>query len=417
MSKSLCVIGLGYIGLPTAAIFASAGWDVIGVDINPMIVEKLNQGKIHIEETGLEDAVQKAVAQGKLRAQLEPTNADCFIIAVPTPINSDNIANIDYVLQATKAILPFIKQDNVIIIESTIPPRTIDDKIVPIFQEEGWRVGENIYLAYCPERVLPGRILTELVENSRIVGGVNEHSAQKAADVYKTFVKGTILTTTTVNAEMVKLMENTYRDVNIALVNELVKICDHLHIDALEVIKFANFHPRVNLHLPGPGVGGHCIAVDPYFIIEKAPNQSVLISNAREINNSMPSFVIEKVKKLVPNVNTKIAVFGLSYKGNNDDVRESPAVSVLKLLQLEGYHIAVYDPHVNQNQIETKLTSFEEAITDAECILVLTDHNEFKDISENRIIHLMKKPVIFDTRNCIEVKDNRISYFNYGKLP
>lgn len=417
MSKSLCIIGLGYIGLPTAAVFAKAGWDVTGVDINPLVVEKINQGNIHIEEEGLEDVVKVAVGKKKLRAQLVPTFADCFIIAVPTPINKNYTANIDYVLQATKSILPFIKDGNIVIIESTIPPRTMDEQIMPIFQNEGWNVGEDLFLAYCPERVLPGHILAELVENSRIVGGINEHSAMKAVDVYKTFVKGNISITSAVNAEMVKLMENTYRDVNIALVNELVKICDTLQIDALEVIKFANFHPRVNLHFPGPGVGGHCIAIDPYFIIEKARETSILISKAREINNSMPYFVVEKVKRLVPKGDSKIAVFGLSYKGNNGDVRESPAVIIVKMLQKEGYQVAVYDPHVEQSHTEIKLSAFEAAIDDAECLLILTDHKEFNTISEKEIVYLMKSPVIFDTRNCISIKNSQITYYSYGQLP
>ena len=298
MMKKLCVVGLGYIGLPTAAMFADNGWQVHGVDVNQKAVDMINKGQIHIEEVGLQEMVEKAVENGNLRASTEVEEADCFIIAVPTPHNKDNTANLEYLVQATKSVLGKVQKGNVVIVESTIPPRTINDVVAPLFEEAGWKVGEDIYLAHCPERVLPGRILIELVENNRIVGGINDASTEKAVEVYATFVKGDLLRTSALSAEMSKLMENTYRDVNIALANELVKISEKLGIDALEVIGLANQHPRVNLHLPGPGVGGHCLAVDPYFIIEKAPEESQLIAKARAINNSMPDFVVEQVGKM-----------------------------------------------------------------------------------------------------------------------
>lgn len=416
MSKKICVIGLGYIGLPTSAVFAKAGYDVIGVDVNPIAIEMINQGKIHIEEVGLGELVKEVVEQGKLRASLQPTEADVYIIAVPTPHNADHTANLNYVIEATKSILPFLKKENVVIVESTIPPRTIDDVVAPILQGQGWNVGEEIYLAHCPERVLPGRILIELVENTRIVGGINKKSTQKAAEVYSSFVKGKILETTAVTAEMSKLMENTFRDVNIALANELAKISEKLGVNALEVIKLANHHPRVNLHLPGPGVGGHCLAVDPYFIIEKAPEQSLLISNARFINNSMPSFVVEQLSKIVPDKNSKIAVLGITYKGNIDDVRESPAMTIVDLLGEYGYKVAVHDPHVHQEQVSFNLYSLEDAVRNAECILVLTDHNEFKQLDEQIIIDNAKRAVIFDTRNCVNVQNKDIIYYNFNNL-
>ncbi|MFD9362089.1 nucleotide sugar dehydrogenase [Priestia megaterium] len=416
MSKNLCVVGLGYIGLPTAAMFAKSKWSVVGVDVNPVAVEKLNQGEIHIEEVGLGDLVKEVVKEGNLRAQLEPTYADCFIIAVPTPHNENHTANLDYVIEATKSILPYLKEGNTIIVESTIPPRTINDIVTPIVEDQGWNVGENLFLAHCPERVLPGRILIELVENTRIVGGINMESGEQAAEIYRSFVKGEILVTSAVSAEMSKLMENTYRDVNIALANELAKVSEKLGVDALEVIQLANHHPRVNLHLPGPGVGGHCLAVDPYFIIEKAPEQAVLISNARAINNSMPSFVINQVQKLLPKKDSKLAVLGLTYKGNIDDVRESPAMDIVKLLRAEGYNISVHDPHVHQHQVDFELSSFENAVMDAECILILTDHHEFKTLDEDTMIKLMKHPTVLDTRNCVQILSNQIKYYNYSNL-
>ncbi|BFI98591.1 MAG: nucleotide sugar dehydrogenase [Priestia megaterium] len=416
MNKNLCVVGLGYIGLPTAAMFAKSNWNVVGVDVNPVAVEKLNQGEIHIEEVGLGELVKEVVKEGNLEAKLEPTYADCFIIAVPTPHNEDHTANLDYVIEATRSILPYLKEDDTVIVESTIPPRTINDIVAPIIEEQGWNVGEDLFLAHCPERVLPGRILIELVENTRIVGGINQKSAEQAAEIYRSFVKGEILITSAVSAEMSKLMENTYRDVNIALANELAKVSEKLGVDALEVIQLANHHPRVNLHLPGPGVGGHCLAVDPYFIIEKAPAQAVLISNARAINNSMPGFVIEQVKKLLPQKDSKLAVLGLTYKGNIDDVRESPAMDIVNLLRTEGYNISVHDPHVQPHQVEFELSSFEDAIGDAECILILTDHHEFKTLDETKVVKLMKYPNVLDTRNCVQFSNEQIKYYNYSNL-
>ena len=414
--KKLCVIGLGYIGLPTAAVFANNGWSVQGVDLNPTAVNSINNGKIHIEEVGLEELVRNAVNEGRLRASHKAQAADCYIIAVPTPVNQDNTANLDHVKDACHSILPVIKRGDVVIVESTIPPRTIDDIVAPIFSNTGWNVGQDIYLAHCPERVLPGRIVIEVVENDRIVGGVNEASADAAAKVYDTFVTGNILKTSALSAEMSKLMENTYRDVNIALANELVKISEKLGVDALEVIKLANHHPRVNLHLPGPGVGGHCLAVDPYFIIEKAPEESQLIANARAINNSMPDFVVEQVGKRVDNKNSKVTVLGLTYKGNIDDVRESPAMEIVEKLLEKGYSLGVHDPHVSQEQVKFKLSSFEEAIEDTECVLVLTDHNEFKELNEEMILKKAKQPLVLDTRNCVKIESEKVRYVNFGRL-
>lgn len=414
-TKTICVIGLGYIGLPTAAIFAKSGWNVVGVDINPIAVHKINTGEIHIEENGLGEVVKEVVEKGRLVAQLKPLEADYYIITVPTPLGPNYYANLDYVIEATKSILPFLKKGNVVIIESTIPPRTTDDVVAPILKEAGWTPGEDIYLAHCPERVLPGRIMIELIENTRIVGGINEASAQKAADVYRSFVTGEILITSAVSAEMSKLMENTYRDVNIALANELVKISENLNIDALEVIQLANHHPRVSIHQPGPGVGGHCLAVDPYFIIEKAEKESELIRNARAINKSMPKFVINQVKKLT-NRNSKIAILGLAYKGNIDDIRESPALEIIEHLKNEGFSLGIFDPHVSQEQVLYHLSTFEEAIKNAECILILTDHNEFKHLDEDLVVRLMKKPIVLDTKNCVKLDSANIEYFNFGNL-
>lgn len=413
--KKICVVGLGYIGLPTAAMFAKSGYQVVGVDINEKAVNLLNQGQIHIEEIGLGELVKMVVDVGRLKGSVTPEHSDIFIISVPTPNYPDHTANLEYVKSATESILPYLKEGNLVIVESTIPPRTIDDFVAPIIQTRGWKVGEEIYLAHCPERVLPGRILIELVENIRIIGGINKVSAIKAAEVYGSFVTGDIITTSTLTAEMSKLMENTFRDVNIALANELAKISDKLGINALEVIELSNKHPRVNLHQPGPGVGGHCLAVDPYFIIEKAPEESPLINYARKINNSMPEFVVEHVEKIVEK-NGKVALFGLTYKGNIDDVRESPSLEIISLLKEKEYKVSMYDPHVKQEQVNFQLSSFDDAISQADCILILTDHIEFKGLDEVKIHLKMRNPIVFDTKNCVKINSESIKYYNYGNL-
>lgn len=414
--KKVCVIGLGYIGLPTAGIFAQAGYDVVGVDVNEHVVRTLNEGNIHIEETGLPELIQTVVSDGRLKASTTPEEADVFIIAVPTPIHEDQTANIDYVVSATKAILPVLKNEDVIIVESTIPPRTIDDIVAPILKEAGFAPGEDVYVAHCPERVLPGRILIELIENTRIVGGINAISATKAADVYRAIVTGDVIETEAVTAEMSKLMENTFRDVNIALANELAKISSRLGVNAHDVIELANKHPRVNIHQPGPGVGGHCLAVDPYFIVEKAVEESPLIQCSRNINNSMPEFVIGQVERLVCEVeNPVIAVFGLTYKGNIDDVRESPALEIYeKLAMNDRLEVRAHDPHVRNEQVPFPLLSFEEAIKGAHVVLVLADHNEFKTMDEGMLIEKMAAPVVFDTKHCLQTTNDELTVYYIG---
>lgn len=414
MTKKLCVIGLGYIGLPTSVVFAENGWNVTGVDINQDAVEQLNKGKVHIKENGLDDLVQKVVEQKKFTASMSPVESDVFIVSVSTPHNPDKSADLNNVKNAIKTLLPVLKEGNTIILESTVPPRTTRDVVAPVLEKGGFIPGKDVYLAYCPERVLPGRILIELVENNRIIGGVNETSAKKAADVYRTFVKGKVIETTAESAEMSKLMENTYRDVNIALANELAKISEKLNIDALEVIKLANEHPRVNVHQPGPGVGGHCIAVDPYFIIEKDPINSKLIREARTINESMPQFVVEQIKKIVRQP-AKIALFGLAFKGNVDDIRNSPSFIIRDMLLYEGFEVKAYDPFVKQEQVNFTLASYEEALVDAELLVILTDHDDFKMIDMKDAQKKMKEVNVLDTKNCINNID-QANYYTFGNI-
>ncbi|MGM7634697.1 nucleotide sugar dehydrogenase [Bacillus sp. Hm123] len=417
--QKICVVGLGYIGLPTAAVFARAGFDIVGVDVNKQVVERLNKGEIIIEEVGLPEVVKEVVDAGKLRASLEPEAADVFIISVPTPIHEDCTANVEYVKSATKAVVPHLQKGNIIIVESTIPPRTMDDVVAPIIREAGFDPEQDVYLAHCPERVLPGRILIELVENTRIVGGLTKEAATKAADVYRQVVTGEVLETEAVTAEMSKLMENTFRDVNIALANELTKIAARLGVDSHKVIELANRHPRVNIHQPGPGVGGHCLAVDPYFIVEKAPEEALMIQLSRDINNSMPDFVIEQIIKLTAELPTpKIALFGLTYKGNIDDVRESPAIEIVEKVRANPrFDVRIHDPHVRDEQVPFKLSSFEEAITGANLVVILTDHNEFKALNPQELIAKMDTPVIFDTKNCSHLeKEAALTVYRIGDL-
>lgn len=412
----ICVIGLGYIGLPTAAMFASHNCDVVGVDVIPSVVNTLNEGKIHIEEPGLADVIKENVANGNFKASLTPEKADAFIISVPTPNLHDEFLSCDltYVLQAAESIIPYLEKGNTVIVESTISPKSTDDFIKPIFEKAGFIIGKDLYLAHCPERVLPGQILYELKHNNRIVGGITKECTEHAAAVYSIFVEGEIIKTEAKTAELSKCMENTFRDVNIALANELAKICYKLDINCLDVIKMANKHPRVNIHQPGPGVGGHCLAIDPYFIYAKAPEEAKIIKLSRDTNCSMPQWVVEKTQMLLKGIeNPKIAAFGVTYKGNVDDMRESPALKIIEMLKEKGFNVDVYDPHVNNNEY----VDFETAIKGADIILILTDHNEYKNMDFNVIENLMRRPVIFDTRNIIkEDKNTKVKVINYGNI-
>lgn len=412
----LCTIGLGYIGLPTSIMFAKHGVHVIGVDIKKEIVDTLNRGKIHLEEPGLQHALEEVISIGTFRASYEPEKADTFIISVPTPNHHDLYKSCDltYVLSALNAILPYIESGNTIIVESTIAPRSMDDFIKPVVEEAGFVIGRDIFLVHCPERVLPGQILQELVFNNRIVGGITAACTEAGVNVYNTFVQGEIIRTDAKTAEMSKLMENTFRDVNIALANELAKVCNELEINALEVIKMANKHPRVNLHSPGPGVGGHCLAVDPHFIVSKAPQTAKLIYLSRSINTTMPQYVVENITKLMKNARGKIVtVFGLTYKGNVDDIRESPAVEIYDRLKLQNdFEVRAYDPHVKASWV---MQNLHEAVKDSDLIVILSDHDEFKHFGKSELMAMSNKR-IFDTKNIVQEFPQDIDYINYGNL-
>lgn len=415
MKVKLTVLGLGYIGLPTSIMFAKHGVDVLGVDINQKTIDSLQSGKVNIEEPGLQEVFEEVLEAGKLKVSTQPDEADAFIISVPTPNNDDEYESCDIsiVLSAVNSVLPHLKKGDTIIVESTIAPRTMDDHVKPLIEEKGFTIGEDVYLVHCPERVLPGKILEELVYNNRIIGGVTPNCVEAGKRIYSTFVQGEMIETNARTAEMSKLMENTYRDLNIALANEITKISNNLDINVLDVIEMANKHPRVNIHSPGPGVGGHCLAVDPYFIIAKDPEHSPLIQTGRKVNRSMPEYVVENVKRILLDVeDAKVSVFGLTYKGDVDDIRESPAFDIYKLLQEESLEVTAYDPHVELDFVEKDI---KKATENASLVLILSDHSEFKLFKDSDFAN-MKNKIIFDTKNVVKSSFDEVSYFNYGNL-
>ncbi len=401
MSKKICTLGLGYVGLPTASMFATSGFEVVGVDSNQSIVETLNRGDIHIEEPGLHTLVQAAVRSGRLKVKSIIESADVFIIAVPTPIDKNKKANMTYVKNASYEILSVLRSGNLVILESTSPPGTCYKLLKPILEESGLKAGIDFELAHCPERVIPGRTMKELIGNNRVIGGINSKSAESASDLYRTFVEGKICITDCTTAEMVKLMENTYRDVNIALANELAMICEKLDINVWEVIKLTNLHPRVNIHLPGPGVGGHCIPVDPCFIVEQMPNISKLISLARTINDKMPVHIVDRIKLILNGIQSpQVAILGISYKGNVDDIRETPALEVIQGLKKANISFKIYDPHVRS--FEYGLSNLVDSLSGTDCVILLTDHDEFKFLNPQEVSKLVRHRIVYDTRNILD---------------
>ena len=381
-NKTVCVIGLGYIGLPTAALLANTGYEVIGVDINQSTVDTINRGDIHIVEPDLDHHVKNAVMNGSLKAVTKAQVADIYIICVPTPFYNENdipTPNTEYVESAANSIKSLIKEGDMIILESTSPVGTTR-KIRNIIKETNADI-EKISIAYCPERVLPGKIMHELVNNDRIIGGVNKKSTDDVSKFYESFVNGKVLTTSDKTAEMCKLAENSFRDINIAYANELSMICDNNEIDVWELISLANRHPRVDILQPATGVGGHCIAVDPWFIVSKDPECSQIIKKAREVNDSKPEWVVNKIMREVKNISEKknyepkVSCLGLSFKPNIDDLRESPAVLVVSRLLDLGVNVVSVEPNINEHN-KFKLSSFDDSL-DADIIVILVKHQEF----------------------------------------
>jgi UDP-N-acetyl-D-mannosaminuronic acid dehydrogenase len=418
MKQKICIIGLGYIGLPTAAMFASHGHKVVGVDLNGKVIDALKKGKIIIQEPYLDLLVQATVTSGNLVACNKPEKADSFIIAVSTPITKDKKADMTYIRQATENIVPYLQKGNTVVLESTSPTGTIKNLIIPILEKSRLIIGKELFVGYSPERVLPGKILMELVNNDRIIGGINKASSEKIRDLYKTFARGNIYLTDVTTTEMCKIVENTYRDVNIALANELAKICEDIGINIWEVIDLCNKHPRVNIHQPGPGVGGHCLAVDPWFIVEKVPKLAKLIKLARETNDSMPQYVFDKIENILKDIEgrKKITILGITYKPNIDDTRESPIIKLIEILEEHYYQIKVVDPHIKNFKYKEK--DLIKASINSDLLLLGVDHDEFKRLDFDAISRNMRNKNIIDTRNYFNkdiVKEKGFKYFLFGE--
>jgi len=397
--SKLCVVGLGYVGLPTAAIFASRGLDVVGVDVNPDTVATINAGKVHIVEPDLDILVNGAVATGKLRAATEPEPADAFIVAVPTPFTEDRKPDLSYLDAAAASLAPVLRAGNLVIVESTSPVGTTERFSAQLaasrpdlrFPHDAGG-SADIAVAHSPERVLPGRVLIELTRNDRVVGGVTPNCAERAAALYRVAVDGECLLTTARTAELVKLAENAYRDVSIAFANELANVAGKLDIDPWEAIRLANHHPRVNILNPGPGVGGHCIAVDPWFIVDSAPDDTDLIRAARAVNDGRPQRVADAVRDAATGLDApRIACLGLSYKADIDDLRESASVDVVEVLAAEGLDVMVVEPHVQALPAalasfgNVALASLKDALSACEVVVLLTDHREFRELDRARL--------------------------------
>ncbi|WP_293881606.1 UDP-N-acetyl-D-mannosamine dehydrogenase [Sphingomonas sp.] len=403
-----CVMGLGYIGLPTAAIVARSGSQVIGIDVRADVVETVNSGGVHIEEVDLDALVQGVVARGLLRASTEVEPADVFLIAVPTPFDDNHAPDISHVLSAARTIAPVLKSGDLIVLESTSPVGTTDtlrDLIAELRPDlHVPRTGNgtaDIAIAYCPERVLPGRILVELIDNDRCIGGITPRCARKALAFYRGFVRGACITTSARVAEMVKLSENAFRDVNIAFANELSMVSDKLGIDVWEVLRLANRHPRVNILSPGPGVGGHCIAVDPWFIIHSAPEITPLIRTAREVNDRKTGYVVAEAARLIDaNPGAQVAVLGLAFKANVDDFRESPALKVAHDLAVRfGNRIVIVEPHVDRLPPEfddtgATLADIDAALLECAVMIVLVDHDIFRSVPPEE----RADKIVYDTK-------------------
>jgi UDP-N-acetyl-D-mannosaminuronic acid dehydrogenase len=405
---SVCVLGLGYIGLPTAAVIARSGCPVLGVDVTEHVVDTINSGKIHIEEVDLDGLVQGVVSRGTLRASLQVERADIFVIAVPTPFGNDHVPDTSYVMEAATNVAAALKAGDTIILESTSPVGTTEKmrdliaKLRPDLKIPGLTNDiPDVAIAYCPERVLPGKILVELTNNDRCIGGITPRCARKALGFYRRFVRGECVTTTARAAEMTKLVENSYRDVNIAFANELSIVADEMDLDVWEVIRLANRHPRVNILQPGPGVGGHCIAVDPWFIIHGAPDHTPLIRIAREVNDGKTGHVLEKASLMIDELpRVSIACFGLAFKANIDDFRESPALKIAaQLARRYGGRIKIVEPYASElpaafDGTGAELIDIDEALEICGMMITLTDHDMFKSIPLDE----RAGKVVYDTR-------------------
>lgn len=402
----LNVIGLGYIGLPTALMFASNGMKVVGTDLNESLVKKLNKGELTFKEEGLEELFQKALDKDiEFKKEYEITNK--YIITVPTPYIKDS-KKIDakYVIAATKKVMEVCEPNTILVIESTISPGTIDKFVRPIIEERGFKIGQDIHLVHAPERIIPGKMVYELENNSRTIGADSKEVGEEVKSWYSSFCKGEIVVTDIKVAEMSKVVENTFRDINIAFANELAKMCHREGMDVYELIKISNKHPRVNILQPGPGVGGHCISVDPWFLVGDYPDIVNVVLGAREVNDGMPQYVFDKIHEIMKENNikdySKVGLYGLTYKENVDDMRESPTLQLLDIFKKYNIdNIKIYDPFIEEKKFFNQVGNLDEFLSDTELVVVLVSHDEIKNNQE-----VLKHKTIYDTRNIINVGKN-----------
>lgn len=415
--KKICVLGLGYMGLPTASLLATHGHTVVGVDINQRKIEAIKNRELPFDEPGLQELVFEALDSDNLTVQTDLIKADVFLIAVPTPVNDDKTANVDYVISAAEMIAPFLQKNNLVILESTVPASTAERVLQPILESTGLKAGKDFYLSHCPERAIPGNTLYELINNDRIIGGIDQKSAELTQQIYQSFVKGNIYLTSITTAEMVKLMENTTRDINIALANEFAKIAENIGVNIWEAIELANHHPRINVLQPGPGVGGHCIAVDPWFLTQHY-DKGLIIKTARTINDGMGEHVIGMVKKAVDGIQKPaVSVLGVAYKANVDDARETPAEKIIHLGRELGWNVRAHDHLVQAKGIDfTELLELEEALAGSDCIILVTNHKEYLDLDPALAGRLMRTRQLVDTRNHLDHQNWRKQGFTVRVL-
>jgi len=395
VAKKIVVIGTGYVGLPLAIMLARSGYKVIGVDIEENVVDAINEGVLHLAEEDIKRIFLEPGVRKNLRGQKTPCEADVFIISVPTPLDEKKrIADLSQVIEGVESLLPFLRHGNLIIVESTVPPLTCRQTIVPLIEKTSLKVGEDVFLCHCPERILPGDSFTEIVSNDRVIGGLDGRAAQMAREVYASFVKGNLFLTDDVTAELVKLMENTYRDANIALANEFAAVAEGLEVDVMEAIKLANKHPRVDILKPGIGTGGHCIPIDPWFIKQVNPVNSRLIQTARLINDEVPYKIAAGIRQALRDIrNPRIVALGVTYKPETYDTRNSPALKIINLLRQDGYQVEAYDPLATGYQYPSII----EVAKGADCLVVLVEHQTIKrelDQKEAEIKKIMRHPLI-----------------------
>ena len=414
------MVGLGYVGLPIAIVLASHGFHVTGVDVDPGVRDALSHGQTSSDERGLDDLLRQGIKEGRFSAAAAPVEADVHLIAVPTPLDKEGgqTADLSYVQAAARSLTPALKPGNLVILESTVPPGTTEQLLVPELERSGLKAGRDLLVAHVPERMLPGNVLAELAHNPRVIGGIDRASAEAARQLYTRFVTGEIILTDARTAEMVKLMENTYRDVNIALANEFALLAEELGVDVWQAIAIANQHPRVNIARPGPGVGGHCVPVDPWFLATASSHPAPLIRAARAVNDSMAERITGRLRELLAGVeDPTIAIFGLAYKGDTDDTRNSPALAIAQTLRAWRWEVRLYDPHVpHAPELGATLGSAQEAATGADALLLMTDHREFLALDPHALQPVMRGRLVFDTRGLLDEAAWRAAGFDVQRL-